>query len=90
VAEKGHHKAMEKVAYAMLFGDFLPQNVPRAKDLFEKLAVEGSPKAQTVCHRRGPSSASLAHCFVFIDLIIVMLCYFFLCLYDAHCTLNRP
>ncbi|KAK0131805.1 Protein sel-1 1 [Merluccius polli] len=47
VAEKGHHKAMEKVAYAMLFGDYLVQNVPRAKGLFEKLAVEGSPKAQT-------------------------------------------
>ncbi|KAG7282092.1 hypothetical protein CRUP_023608 [Coryphaenoides rupestris] len=41
VAEKGHHKAMEKVAYAMLFGDFLPQNVPRAKDLFEKLVALG-------------------------------------------------
>ncbi|XP_056150451.1 protein sel-1 homolog 1 isoform X2 [Lampris incognitus] len=47
VAEIGHHKAMEKVAYAMLFGDFMSQNVPRAKLLFEKLAVEGSPKAQT-------------------------------------------
>ncbi|CAL8393951.1 unnamed protein product [Arctogadus glacialis] len=47
VAEKGHHKAMEKVAYAMLFGDYLAQNVPRAKEMFEKLAKEGSPKAQT-------------------------------------------
>ena len=48
MAERGHHKAMEKVAYAMLFGDYLAQNVPRAKELFEKLAKEGSPKAQTV------------------------------------------
>ncbi|KAJ3606728.1 hypothetical protein NHX12_026247 [Muraenolepis orangiensis] len=47
VAEKGHHKAMERVAYAMLFGDYLAQSVPRAKELFEKLAVEGSPRAQT-------------------------------------------
>uniref|UniRef100_A0A674AY03 SEL1L adaptor subunit of SYVN1 ubiquitin ligase n=1 Tax=Salmo trutta TaxID=8032 RepID=A0A674AY03_SALTR len=46
VAGKGHHKAMEKVAYAMLFGDYMAQNIPKAKELFEKLALEGSPKAQ--------------------------------------------
>lgn len=48
VAEKGHQKAMEKVAYAMLFGDYMSQNVTKAKDMFDKLAIEGSPKAQTV------------------------------------------
>lgn len=48
VAEMGHAKAMEKVAYAMLLGDYLPQDVPQAKEIFEKLALEGSPKAQTV------------------------------------------
>ena len=48
VAWKGHHKAMEKVAYAMLFGDYMTQNIPKAKELFEKLALEGSPKAQMV------------------------------------------
>lgn len=47
VAEKGHQKATEKVAYAMLFGDYMTQNVTKAKDMFEKLAIEGSPKAQT-------------------------------------------
>ncbi|KAF7657692.1 hypothetical protein LDENG_00023350 [Lucifuga dentata] len=47
VAEKGHPKAMEKVAYAMLFGDYMSQNITKAKELFEKLAIEGSPKAQT-------------------------------------------
>ncbi|KAJ8288925.1 hypothetical protein COCON_G00015840 [Conger conger] len=47
VAGMGHTKAMEKVAYAMLFGDNLAQNVPKARGMFEKLAVEGSPKAQT-------------------------------------------
>ncbi|XP_040017393.2 protein sel-1 homolog 1 [Gasterosteus aculeatus] len=47
VAEKGHQKAMEKVAYAMLFGDYMSQNVTKAKDMFDKLAIEGSPKAQT-------------------------------------------
>ncbi|XP_036397986.1 protein sel-1 homolog 1-like [Megalops cyprinoides] len=46
-AGMGHTKAMEKVAYAMLFGDYLTQNIRQAKDMFEKLAVEGSPKAQT-------------------------------------------
>uniref|UniRef100_A0A673BBQ9 Fibronectin type-II domain-containing protein n=1 Tax=Sphaeramia orbicularis TaxID=375764 RepID=A0A673BBQ9_9TELE len=47
VAEKGHQKAMEKVAYAMLFGDYMNQNITKAKEMFEKLAMEGSPKAQT-------------------------------------------
>ncbi|KAK5853125.1 hypothetical protein PBY51_006942 [Eleginops maclovinus] len=47
VADKGHQKAMEKVAYAMLFGDYMSQNVTKAKEMFEKLAIEGSPKAQT-------------------------------------------
>ncbi|XP_068609694.1 protein sel-1 homolog 1 [Brachionichthys hirsutus] len=47
VAQKGHHKAMEKVAYAMLFGDYMKQNITRAREMFEKLAIEGSPKAQT-------------------------------------------
>lgn len=47
VSERGHHKAQEKVAYSLLFGDFMTQNVTRAKQMFEKLSVEGSPKAQT-------------------------------------------
>lgn len=48
VAEKGHQKALEKVGYGMLFGDYMNQNIVKAKEIFEKLAVEGSPKAQTV------------------------------------------
>ncbi|XP_051908692.1 protein sel-1 homolog 1 [Hippocampus zosterae] len=47
VAEGGHQRATEKVAYAMLFGDYMSQNVSRAREMFEKLAAEGSPKAQT-------------------------------------------
>ncbi|KAJ8409074.1 hypothetical protein AAFF_G00240950 [Aldrovandia affinis] len=47
VADMGHVKAMEKVAYAMLFGDYMTQNLPQAKELFERLVLEGSPKAQT-------------------------------------------
>lgn len=46
VAVRGHQKAMEKVAYAMLFGDYMNQNITKAKEMFEKLAIEGSPKAQ--------------------------------------------
>ncbi|XP_048105583.1 protein sel-1 homolog 1 isoform X4 [Alosa alosa] len=46
ISAKGHVKATEKVAYAMLFGEYIPQNVTKAKDLFEKLALDGSPKAQ--------------------------------------------
>ncbi|XP_036406370.1 protein sel-1 homolog 1-like isoform X2 [Megalops cyprinoides] len=47
VADMGHTKAMEKVAYAMLFGDYMTQNIPQARELFERLVLEGSPKAQT-------------------------------------------
>lgn len=47
VSERGHTKAQEKVAYSLLFGDYMPQNVTRARLMFEKLSVEGSPKAQT-------------------------------------------
>lgn len=36
------------MAYAMLFGDYINQNVTKAKEMFEKLAMEGSPKAQMV------------------------------------------
>lgn len=46
VAEKGHQRAQEKVAYALLFGDYMSQNVTKAREMFEKLAVDGSPKAQ--------------------------------------------
>lgn len=51
VAETGHQKSLEKVGYGMLFGDYMNQNINKAKEIFEKLAVEGSPKAQTVLDR---------------------------------------
>jgi len=63
----GHAKAMEKVAYAMLFGDYLPQDVPQAKEIFEKLALEGFPKAQTV----------IATVFIFIYCLMLILMPFF-------------
>ncbi|XP_043837904.1 protein sel-1 homolog 1 isoform X2 [Dromiciops gliroides] len=46
-ADMNHTKAMEKVSYAFLFGDYLKQDVLAAKELFEKLTEEGSPKGQT-------------------------------------------
>ncbi|XP_060687152.1 protein sel-1 homolog 1-like [Hemiscyllium ocellatum] len=46
-ADFGSRKAMERIAFALLFGDQLPQNVTAAKDLFEALAENGSHKAQT-------------------------------------------
>ncbi|XP_063146258.1 protein sel-1 homolog 1 [Candoia aspera] len=45
-ADMNHTKAMEKVSYALLFGDYLKQNIQSAKELFEKLTEEGSPKGQ--------------------------------------------
>ncbi|XP_063804296.1 protein sel-1 homolog 1 isoform X2 [Pseudophryne corroboree] len=46
-SDLNHGKAMEKVAYALLFGDPLKQNIPDAKDLLEKLTEQGSPRGQT-------------------------------------------
>ncbi|XP_068110537.1 protein sel-1 homolog 1 [Hyperolius riggenbachi] len=46
-SDMNHVKAMEKVAYALLFGDPLRQDIPAAKDLLEKLAEQGSPRGQT-------------------------------------------
>ncbi|XP_075049585.1 protein sel-1 homolog 1 [Mixophyes fleayi] len=46
-SDLNHGKAMEKVAYALLFGDPLKQNIPIAKELLEKLTEQGSPRGQT-------------------------------------------
>ncbi|XP_066200464.1 protein sel-1 homolog 1 [Saccopteryx leptura] len=46
-ASMNHTKALERVSYALLFGDFLTQNVQAAKEMFERLTEEGSPKGQT-------------------------------------------
>ncbi|XP_059154982.1 protein sel-1 homolog 1-like [Physella acuta] len=45
-AELDHKKAKEYVAFGYLFGDYLPQNVTKASELFVELAEKGSPKAQ--------------------------------------------
>ncbi|KAM3919954.1 protein sel-1 homolog 1 [Leptodactylus fuscus] len=46
-SDLNHIKAMEKVAYALLFGDPLKQDIPSAKALLEKLTEQGSPRGQT-------------------------------------------
>ncbi|KAL2789630.1 protein sel-1-like protein 1 isoform 1 precursor [Daubentonia madagascariensis] len=45
-AGMNHTKALERVSYALLFGDYLTQNIQAAKEMFEKLTEEGSPKGQ--------------------------------------------
>ncbi|CAG5129534.1 unnamed protein product, partial [Candidula unifasciata] len=45
-AELNHTRAKEYLAFGYLFGDYLPQNVTRATELFNELADRGSPKAQ--------------------------------------------
>ncbi|KAM8921301.1 protein sel-1 homolog 1 [Pelodytes ibericus] len=46
-SDMSHIKAMEKVAYALLFGDPIKQDVLLAKELLEKLTEQGSPRGQT-------------------------------------------
>jgi len=47
-AELDHVPSMEKVAFAYLYGNYLHQNVSAAKEMFEKLAMRGSPSGQLV------------------------------------------
>ncbi|KAM4012914.1 protein sel-1 homolog 1 [Anomaloglossus baeobatrachus] len=46
-SDMNHSKAMEKVAYGLLFGDPLKQDIRSAKALLEKLTEQGSPRGQT-------------------------------------------
>ena len=48
-ADLNHKKAKEMVAFGHLFGDYLPQNITRAQELFVERAGQGSPTAQMVC-----------------------------------------
>ncbi|XP_055957164.1 protein sel-1 homolog 1 isoform X3 [Patella vulgata] len=45
-ANLNHSEALNYVAFAHLFGDYLPNNVTRANEIFEDLAGRGSPKGQ--------------------------------------------
>ena len=39
---------MEMVAQARLFGDYMPQNISRAREIYEQLVLMGSPRGQMV------------------------------------------
>lgn len=43
-----HTLAMDKVALAYLFGDFVVQNVTKAHEIFEKMASMGLAQGQRV------------------------------------------
>lgn len=45
-AKLKHMKSQEMVAFALLLGDSMLQNITAAKELFEELAKKGSPKGQ--------------------------------------------
>ncbi|NP_001090027.1 sSEL1L adaptor subunit of ERAD E3 ubiquitin ligase L homeolog precursor [Xenopus laevis] len=45
-SDMDHIKAMEMVAYALLFGDPIKQNITSAKEFLEKLSEQGSPRGQ--------------------------------------------
>ena len=46
-ALKGHSKAREEMAIAMLFGDYVPRNITAAKEIFDELSTRlGSPRSQ--------------------------------------------
>ena len=46
-ASRGHRKAKEEIAIAMLFGDHMTRNISGAREIFEDLSTNfGSPRAQ--------------------------------------------
>lgn len=47
-ADLNHTKALEHIAFAYLFGDYMPQSIEKAKELFVDLSNRGSPRGQLV------------------------------------------
>jgi len=47
-ADLGHVPSQERVAFVLLYGNHLRQDVAAAKAVFEKLAMVGSPRGQLV------------------------------------------
>ena len=45
-ADLNHTKALEYIAFAYLFGDYLPQDIEKAKEIFIDLSNRGSPRGQ--------------------------------------------
>ena len=47
----GHTKSKEHLAFGYLYGQYITQNVTKAQELFDELAMEGSPRGQMVSFR---------------------------------------
>ncbi len=47
-AELNYARASEMVAMSYLFGYHLPQNITKAKEMFEALSMKGAARGQTV------------------------------------------
>ena len=47
-ARLGHTAAAVRLAWARLLGSHLPQDVPAARETFERLSARGNPEAQMV------------------------------------------
>lgn len=45
-AELNHTQALEHIGFAHLFGDYMPQDIQKAKSIFEDLSKKGSPRGQ--------------------------------------------
>ncbi|XP_041352762.1 protein sel-1 homolog 2-like isoform X2 [Gigantopelta aegis] len=45
-ADLNHTRALEYVSFGYLFGDYLPQNITKAKEIFEDLSLRGHPRGQ--------------------------------------------
>ena len=57
----GHKEAMEKAAMIYLVGDNLEQNITMARELFERLADQGSPRGQLVSDDGDDAGAGGGH-----------------------------
>lgn len=49
-AEMGHKGALIKLAWGLLFGNYMEQNITQATDIFASLAEKGNADAHAVCY----------------------------------------
>lgn len=47
-ARYNHSEAQAHLAFGYFLGDYLPQNISKAREMFEDLSQRGSPKGQLV------------------------------------------
>ena len=55
-ADLNHTKALEHIAFAHLFGDYMPQDIQKAKQIFTDMSNRGSPRGQLVSIQRKKKS----------------------------------